>query len=162
MKLITFSFGNESRTGSVPWESPCYTGASRAGRWRNFCGSLALTKPPMKRCGSGTISSGSEAALRSVEAAQADDSDRRDENQGRRNVVLPLGGGRHGEPGTTGVALTPTRDGHDASRFIRRVLRTCTNTPTVLVDGGPWYPKALHRLGVPWMGTGDVREAECG
>ena len=49
-----------------------------------------------------------------------------------------------------GVALTPTRDGRDASRFIRCVLKTCTNTPTVLVDGGPWYPKALHRLGVPW------------
>ena len=38
----------------------------------------------------------------------------------------------------------------------------CTNTPTVLVDGGPWYPKALHRLGVPWVGTDDVREAEYG
>jgi transposase-like protein len=49
-----------------------------------------------------------------------------------------------------GIALTPTRDGHDASRFIRRVLRACTNTPTVLVDGGPWYSWALSRLGVPW------------
>ena len=49
-----------------------------------------------------------------------------------------------------GVALTPTRDGHDASSFIQRVLQTCTNTPTVLVDGGPWYPGALCRLGVPW------------
>ena len=48
------------------------------------------------------------------------------------------------------VALTPTRDGRDAQRFIRRVLKTCTNTPTVLVDGGPWYPRALSRLGVPW------------
>ena len=35
-----------------------------------------------------------------------------------------------------GIALTPTRDGRDASRFIRRVLKTCTNTPTVLVDEG--------------------------
>ena len=26
-----------------------------------------------------------------------------------------------------GVALTPTRDGRDASRFIRCVLETCTN-----------------------------------
>jgi len=49
-----------------------------------------------------------------------------------------------------GIALTPTRDGRDACRFIRRVLKTCTNTPTVLVDGGPWYPRALRRLGVPW------------
>jgi transposase-like protein len=49
-----------------------------------------------------------------------------------------------------GVEITPTRDGRDASRFIRRVLKTCTNTPTVLVDGGPWYPRALRRLGVPW------------
>ena len=49
-----------------------------------------------------------------------------------------------------GVALTPTRDGRDASRFIRCVFRTCTNTPTVLVDGGPWYPRALTKLGMPW------------
>ncbi|HXY87706.1 MAG TPA: IS6 family transposase [Candidatus Acidoferrales bacterium] len=48
------------------------------------------------------------------------------------------------------VEITPTRGGHDASRFIRRVLKTCTNTPTVLVDGGPWYPRALTRLRVPW------------
>jgi len=49
-----------------------------------------------------------------------------------------------------GVEITPTRDGHDASRFIRQVLKTCTNTPMVLVDGGPWYPGALTRVGVPW------------
>jgi len=61
-----------------------------------------------------------------------------------------------------GIALTPTRDGHDASRSIRRMLRACTNTPTVLVDGGPWYSWALSRMGVPWMGACDVREAECG
>jgi len=60
------------------------------------------------------------------------------------------------------VALTPTRDGHDASRFIRRMLRACTNTPTVLVDGGLWYSWALSRMGVPWMGAGDVRKAERG
>ena len=28
--------------------------------------------------------------------------------------------------------------------------RARTNTPTVLVDGGPWYPRALNTLGVPW------------
>jgi transposase-like protein len=61
-----------------------------------------------------------------------------------------------------GVLLTPTRDGGDASRFIRRVLKTCTNTPTVVVDGGPWHSWALRRMGVPWVGTDDVREAECG
>jgi transposase-like protein len=49
-----------------------------------------------------------------------------------------------------GLELTPTRDGRDASRFIGRVLKTCTNTPTVLVDGGPWYPRVLDGLGVPW------------
>ena len=48
------------------------------------------------------------------------------------------------------VALTPTRDGSDAARFIRRVLRTCTNTPTVLVDGGPWYAWALTRMRLEW------------
>ena len=59
-----------------------------------------------------------------------------------------------------GVEITPTRDGHDAYRFIRHVLKTCTNTPTVLVDGGPWYPGALSRMGMPWMGAGHVWEAE--
>ena len=39
------------------------------------------------------------------------------------------------------------------SRFIQRVLQTCTNEHT---DGArrwrsmAWYPGALHRLGVPW------------
>jgi len=32
----------------------------------------------------------------------------------------------------------------------------------VLVDGGPWYPRALNTLGVPWVGKGDVRGAERG
>ena len=48
------------------------------------------------------------------------------------------------------IALTPTRDGSDASCFIRRALQACTNTPTVVVDGGPWYAWALTRMGVPW------------
>ena len=61
-----------------------------------------------------------------------------------------------------GVELTPTRDGRDAQRFIRRALKACTNTPTVVVDGGPWYSWALHRMGVPWEGAGDVWEAERG
>jgi transposase-like protein len=52
-----------------------------------------------------------------------------------------------------GIEITPTRDGRDAHRFIRHVLKTCTNTPTVLVDGGPWYPRALGGLGVPWSGS---------
>ena len=33
------------------------------------------------------------------------------------------------------------------SRFIRRALQACTNTPTVPVDGGPWYAWALGRMG---------------
>jgi transposase-like protein len=49
-----------------------------------------------------------------------------------------------------GVELTLTRDGRDAYRFIKRALQACTNTPTVLVDGGPWYFWALSRMGVPW------------
>jgi transposase-like protein len=43
-----------------------------------------------------------------------------------------------------GVQLTPTRDGHDASCFMRRVLKTCTNTPMLVVDGG----RAVVRVGV--------------
>jgi transposase-like protein len=49
-----------------------------------------------------------------------------------------------------GIQLTPTRDGRDACRFVHRVLRTCTNSPTVVVDGGPWYAWALTRMGLEW------------
>jgi putative transposase len=35
--------------------------------------------------------------------------------------------------------------------FLRKVLRTCTNKPVVLVDGGPWYPWPLDRFGIPWL-----------
>jgi transposase-like protein len=35
-----------------------------------------------------------------------------------------------------GIQLTPTRDGRDAYRVIRRALKACTNTPTVVV--GRW------------------------
>jgi putative transposase len=35
--------------------------------------------------------------------------------------------------------------------FMRRVLRTCRGRkPRVLVDGGPWYPWALERMGFEW------------
>ena len=33
--------------------------------------------------------------------------------------------------------------------FLRKVLRTCTNKPIVLVDGGPWYPWPLPPI-VSW------------
>ena len=59
-----------------------------------------------------------------------------------------------------GVSLTPTRDGHDASRFIQRVLQTCTNEHTdgarrwrSMVSGGV---KQTGRA----LGESDVREAE--
>ena len=72
--------------------------------------------------------------------------------EGKGDVVLPLGGGRYGERGSArrGVELTLTRDGRDAYRFIKRALQACTNTPTVLADGGPWHSWALSRMGVPW------------
>lgn len=35
--------------------------------------------------------------------------------------------------------------------FLRRVLGTCANRPVVLVDGGPWYPWPLDRMGIPWL-----------
>jgi putative transposase len=35
--------------------------------------------------------------------------------------------------------------------FVKKVLDTCVGTPVVLVDGGPWYPWALDRMGVRWL-----------
>ena len=78
--------------------------------------------------------------------------DRRDEGDDGGNVVLLLGGHRHGKQGAA-------RDSADAdeiwmgamsTRFIRRVLKACSNTPTVLVDGGLWYSWGLRWMGVPW------------
>jgi transposase-like protein len=34
---------------------------------------------------------------------------------------------------------------------IRKVLDTCVNKPVVLVDGGPWYPWPLDRMGIRWL-----------
>jgi len=42
------------------------------------------------------------------------------------------------------------RSGFEALQFIRAVLKKCKNKPFIYVDGGPWYPWALNRLGVPW------------
>jgi putative transposase len=36
--------------------------------------------------------------------------------------------------------------------FLKRVLDTCINKPVVvLVDGGPWYPWPLDRMGLRWL-----------
>jgi putative transposase len=35
--------------------------------------------------------------------------------------------------------------------FLKRVLDTCVNKPVVLVDGGPWYPWPLDRMGIRWL-----------
>ena len=35
--------------------------------------------------------------------------------------------------------------------FAKRVLEACTNRPVILVDGGPWYPWALERMGLKWL-----------
>jgi putative transposase len=35
--------------------------------------------------------------------------------------------------------------------FVKKVLKTCTNKPVVLVDGCPWYPWALERYGLKWL-----------
>ena len=35
--------------------------------------------------------------------------------------------------------------------FLKKVLRTCTGKPVVLVDGGPWYPWALDRYALKWL-----------
>ena len=95
---------------------------------------------------------GERAAPCTAETAQAADRHRRDEDEGEGDVVLFFFWAAIDTENQEllGLEITPTRDGHDAYRFIRRVLKTCTNTPTVLVDGGPWYPGALSRMGVPW------------
>jgi len=33
-------------------------------------------------------------------------------------------------------------------------LKKCSNKPLVLVDGGPWYPWALERLGLQYIREG--------
>ena len=48
------------------------------------------------------------------------------------------------------VHLTSSRSSLDALIFLQKVLKSCKNKPKVYVDGGPWYPWALQRLGVPW------------
>ena len=36
--------------------------------------------------------------------------------------------------------------------FLRKVLQTCRGRkPVVLVDGGPWYPWPLNRMGFRWL-----------
>ena len=35
--------------------------------------------------------------------------------------------------------------------FLKKVLGTCANKPLVLVDGGPWYPWPLDRMGFRWL-----------
>jgi len=35
--------------------------------------------------------------------------------------------------------------------FLKKVLDTCSNKPLVLVDGGPWYPWPLDRMGSRWL-----------
>jgi transposase-like protein len=35
--------------------------------------------------------------------------------------------------------------------FLRKVLDACIGKPVVLVDGGPWYPWPLDRMGIRWL-----------
>jgi putative transposase len=49
-----------------------------------------------------------------------------------------------------GAWVTQGRSSFEAYHFIRHVLNQCENKPKILVDGGPWYPPALTRLGVEW------------
>jgi transposase-like protein len=81
-------------------------------------------------------------------------------------MVLPLGGSARSTRRTgrelLGVQLTPTRDGRDARRFIRRVLQACTNEHAD--GGGRWGPVAFvgAQQDGSAVGTDDVREAERG
>ena len=40
------------------------------------------------------------------------------------------------------------RSGLNAYLFLKKALKKCSNKPLVLVDGGPWHPWALQRLGL--------------
>ena len=98
--------------------------------------------------------------------------DRRDEDQGRwREPTWYYSSSGWAAVDTEnrellGVALTLTRDGRDASlpfhRMCAQDVHERTRRRCSWTEDGPWYPKALHRLGVPWVGTDDVREAEYG
>jgi len=58
------------------------------------------------------------------------------------------------DPGTKellAVYASYQRSSINAIIFGRKVLKTCTNKPVVLVDGGPWYPWALERYGLKWL-----------
>jgi len=48
------------------------------------------------------------------------------------------------------IQITRSRSRLDTYIFLQKVLRTCTNKPHVYVDGGPWYPWALQRMGLTW------------
>jgi len=45
-----------------------------------------------------------------------------------------------------GIAVTKTRNAEDAYNFLRKVLKSCINMPTILVDHAPWYLPALNYL----------------
>lgn len=49
-----------------------------------------------------------------------------------------------------GVYLSRGRSHLDTLMFLKKVLKYCENKPYVYVDGGPWYPWALDRLGLEW------------
>ena len=110
------------------------------------------------------VSPGSKYALCTAETAQADNCDRRDEDEGEGDVVLLLGGRRHGEYGREllGVELTPTRDGHDAYRFTRRVLKTCTNEHADGAGGRRAVVSTGAQQDGRAVGTRDVPETERG
>jgi len=48
------------------------------------------------------------------------------------------------------VYLSPARSHFDTLRFLKRMMRYCSNKPLVLIDRGPWYPWALDRYGLRW------------
>ena len=49
-----------------------------------------------------------------------------------------------------GVYISRGRAYLDSLIFLKKVLKLCANKPYVYVDGGPWYPPALNRLGLLW------------
>jgi len=48
------------------------------------------------------------------------------------------------------VYVSTTRTCLETHSFLRKIMKYCTNKPYVYVDGGPWYPWALTRLGFKW------------
>jgi hypothetical protein len=78
---------------------------------------------------------------------------RRDQAQDPWEAGIRLGGYRCGHEGSSSRYMRPTTTGPTSipSYSSRGYSDTCVNkSVVVLVDGGPWYPWPLDRMGFEW------------